>query len=83
MPRIKSKSILLAINTGAILGWFALWGGLIEVLNYLDQTIFKIRYFSIYNNLGICYFFIIFPIALTTYEIWFANKENQKRNENR
>ena len=75
MPRIKSKSILLAINTGAILGWFALWGGLIEVLNYLDQTIFKIRYFSIYNHLGICYFFIIFPISFTTYEIWFSNKK--------
>ena len=66
MPRIKSKSILLAINTGAILGWFLLWGGLIEVFDYLDQYIFKIGYFSIYKHLGICYFFIILKIAITT-----------------
>ena len=75
MPRIKSKSILLAINTGAILGWFALWGGLIEVLDYLDQYVLILRGFYIYNHLGIFYFFILFPIALTTYEIWFGNKK--------
>ena len=75
MPQIKSKSILLAINTGAILGWFLLWGGLIDLLDYLDQYVFKLGGFYIYNHLGICYFFIIFPISFTTYEIWFSNKK--------
>ena len=74
MARIKSKSILLAINIGAILGWFALWEGLGEIIEFIFNKIFFKIYFYMDSYNQIFYLFIIIPISLTTYEIWFKDK---------
>tara|TARA_Y100001978_G_scaffold138901_1_gene124222 strand:- start:265 stop:498 length:234 start_codon:yes stop_codon:yes gene_type:complete len=76
MPKIKSKSILLAINIGAIIGWFALWEGLGEIIEFIFNKIFFKIYFyiDVFPRYQIFYLFIIIPISLTTYEIWFEDK---------